>query len=51
VDTIKVALTVVESTLRALLTVRGWRGTVRLTLHIDADAKSIRVVPEVIPVV
>ena len=42
---------VITCTLTALLAVQGWRGTVRFTVHIDADAKSVKVVPEVLPVV
>jgi len=38
-------------TVSALLALEHWRGTVRFTVHIDADAKSVKVVPEVLPVV
>lgn len=41
----------ISCTVSALLSLDGWRGTVRFTVHIDADAKSVKVVPEVLPVV
>jgi hypothetical protein len=43
------AAKIVSLTISALLGLRGWRGTVRFTLHIDADANSMHVVPEVLP--
>ena len=42
---------IISCTVSALLALNGWRGTVRFTVHIDADAKSVKVVPEVLPVV
>ena len=39
----------VSATISALLALPGWRGTVRFTVHIDSDAKSVKVVPEVQP--
>jgi hypothetical protein len=43
------AAKIISLTISALLALQGWRGTVRFTVHIDADANSVRVVPEVLP--
>ena len=42
---------IVSQTISALLAPAGAmrRGTVRFTVHIDADAKIVRVVPDVLP--
>jgi len=39
---------IVSQTISALLGLQGWRGTVRFTVHVDADANRVRVVPEVL---
>jgi hypothetical protein len=39
---------IISQTIFALLGLRGWRGTVRFTPYIDADANSVHVVPEVL---
>ena len=44
-------LRVIERTVAALLAVKGWRGTIRFCVHIDADTKSVKVVPEIMLVV
>ena len=53
VDRVAVAevLRVIERTVAALLAVKGWRGTIRFCVHIDADTKSVKVVPEIMLVV
>ena len=39
----------ISATISALLSLQGWRGTVCFTIHIDSDTQSVRVIPQVLP--
>lgn len=50
-DKLDLALAVMRGTILALLAVSNWCGTVQITVHINANEKSVKVVPMVMPVV
>jgi hypothetical protein len=44
-------LSIIRHTIAALLAIENWRGQVRFVVHIDAKEKSVKVCPEVIPLI